>query len=496
MRMEKDMKTGRNDPCPCGSGKKFKKCCLTAKVTAPEDLAYRRFSEVYNSMFDRLVQHAERVFGDKAIRAALQEYLLWPDDDEAKPEAEHAERHMPLFWPWFVFNWEYDLADDEVELHGPPDRTVAELYTEERGRRLDPYERLLIEAVNRKPASFYEVLEVEPGRQILLQDVLTGNRVMVQERTASQNVKPSDIVFGRVVVVDGIGMILGLSQFVIPPGHKPTIIELRGKIRGEAQTISEEMLTDWEIEIREIFLSIDRAMFSPPKLCNTDGDPLEFHKLIFDIDSPDEAFEKLVSLCVTSKASEIREEAEKDEEGHILRAEITWNRKGHKVGPGLPNTILGNIVIDGRRLKAEVNSAQRARAIRRKIETGLGAGARFRMDEIGNLDKMMADEKLMGRASERSAGDDALMHEPEIRRHMADMIRKHWESWVDMEIPALGGKTPRAAVLTRDGIEAVEALLAQAERTGETDPDLGEMNREGTRLVRELLGLTRPSSGK
>jgi hypothetical protein len=23
-------KIGRNDPCPCGSGKKFKKCCLTS----------------------------------------------------------------------------------------------------------------------------------------------------------------------------------------------------------------------------------------------------------------------------------------------------------------------------------------------------------------------------------------------------------------------------------------------------------------------------------
>jgi SEC-C motif domain protein len=22
-----DMKIGRNDPCPCGSGRKFKKCC-------------------------------------------------------------------------------------------------------------------------------------------------------------------------------------------------------------------------------------------------------------------------------------------------------------------------------------------------------------------------------------------------------------------------------------------------------------------------------------
>ncbi|MBE0511389.1 MAG: SEC-C domain-containing protein, partial [Gammaproteobacteria bacterium] len=24
------MKTGRNDPCPCGSGKKYKQCCLQA----------------------------------------------------------------------------------------------------------------------------------------------------------------------------------------------------------------------------------------------------------------------------------------------------------------------------------------------------------------------------------------------------------------------------------------------------------------------------------
>jgi len=26
-------KIGRNDPCPCGSGKKFKKCCLFAGGT-------------------------------------------------------------------------------------------------------------------------------------------------------------------------------------------------------------------------------------------------------------------------------------------------------------------------------------------------------------------------------------------------------------------------------------------------------------------------------
>ena len=26
-------KIGRNDPCPCGSGKKYKKCCLNKEKT-------------------------------------------------------------------------------------------------------------------------------------------------------------------------------------------------------------------------------------------------------------------------------------------------------------------------------------------------------------------------------------------------------------------------------------------------------------------------------
>jgi uncharacterized protein YecA (UPF0149 family) len=26
--LDKKIKVGRNDPCPCGSGSKFKKCCL------------------------------------------------------------------------------------------------------------------------------------------------------------------------------------------------------------------------------------------------------------------------------------------------------------------------------------------------------------------------------------------------------------------------------------------------------------------------------------
>ncbi len=29
------MSIGRNEPCPCGSGRKYKKCCLDKKATSP-----------------------------------------------------------------------------------------------------------------------------------------------------------------------------------------------------------------------------------------------------------------------------------------------------------------------------------------------------------------------------------------------------------------------------------------------------------------------------
>ena len=32
-------KVGRNDPCPCGSGKKYKRCCLEKDETAARALA-------------------------------------------------------------------------------------------------------------------------------------------------------------------------------------------------------------------------------------------------------------------------------------------------------------------------------------------------------------------------------------------------------------------------------------------------------------------------
>ena len=55
------------------------------------------------------------------------------------------------------------------------------------------------------------------------------------------------------------------------------------------------------------------------------------------------------------------------------------------------------------------------------------------------------------------------MQHPEVRAQLAEMQRGHYESWPEIPLPALNGRTPLDAVKDADGREMVEALLNQFE---------------------------------
>lgn len=481
------MKTGRNDPCPCGSGKKYKNCCLGKQSEPSQTLYYRRLSEAHDRLVKRLLPFATRKFGKEAMDVAMDEFLLWPEEGEISESA--FDRFGTLFWPWFFFNWEYDSSSNDVKLAWPEGLTVSELYAEEHRKRLDPLERILIESVNRKPYSFFEVLQVDRGKGLQLKDVLKGDSIEVQERLGSEYVHPGDLVFGRAVLVDSVGMIVGLGPTIIPPRYKPEVIQLRTELREGLSSITDDMLYEWDIEIRDLYFHLENSLHSRPQVCNTDGDPLEFHRLIYAVPSAQEAFEKLSDLCVTVDAQELLAEAKRDSAGRITHIELSWDRLGHKAILGMPNTALGRIVIDGRRLNAEVNSAQRAKTLRHEIDSRLGHRAQFKADEIQDLKSMLSEPEGRRSGKRRSDEHRKLMQHPEVRERVSEVIGRHWEGWIDQEIPALGEKTPREAVKSPDGREAVEALLKDAERDRGQDSFTAEANREGVRRARELLGL-------
>lgn len=69
------MKVGRNEPCPCGSGNKFKKCCLNKPFPNPEQEAEL---EADLALGQQRIQESEMIYptAEKPKRSPVQSAIL------------------------------------------------------------------------------------------------------------------------------------------------------------------------------------------------------------------------------------------------------------------------------------------------------------------------------------------------------------------------------------------------------------------------------------
>ena len=96
---------GRNDPCPCGSGLKFKRCCLNKRVAVLP--AYR--SEERRSALAKLVRFAGRAEFDAQRKIAFEDFWGdWLDDepDDRLGELARSESVSIAFNSWFFYDFE------------------------------------------------------------------------------------------------------------------------------------------------------------------------------------------------------------------------------------------------------------------------------------------------------------------------------------------------------------------------------------------------------
>ncbi|MCC7079826.1 MAG: SEC-C domain-containing protein [Burkholderiales bacterium] len=483
------MKLGRNDPCHCGSGKKYKHCCLLAgaiSAAAPADLVWRRLRGLLDGYASRMIRFIDAAYGPCALEEAWDEFVL-DRDIEFEPEAPL----MQLFMPWFFHSWSPD-ADTEVadaSLH----RVIpTAAYLARKRRQLDPLLVRYLESCLQTPLSYYEVTACAPGERIELRDIFTSAQYDVTERSASRSMQRGDLLFGQLAHLDRLTMLEATSGFAIAPLEKAAIVAVRANIAQAFPEITAQVLREYDIELIDLFHDIAERAFNPklPQLQNTDGDPLSMRKLIYDLSaSPQAAFDALKHLALDQADDVLLADAARDARGELSSVSFTWSKRGNTMHPDWSNTSLGTITIDGARLTAEVNSEARADAAAKEIEAALGEGAQFRVTQIQSMEKMLSDART---ARAAAGGIDKAQHNelaelPEVRAKVAEMMAAHWERWVDQPIPMLGGRTPIDAVRDRDGREVVESLVIQGERQGRAmNPPTDEAV---FRRLRERLGL-------
>jgi hypothetical protein len=482
-------KIGRNDPCPCGSRKKYKQCCLPGFVPSIDSLWVRQHEESQR-LTQEISRFAARKLGDQ-IYKAWQDFNL---SDEPPPLEEFPDEGQ-IFMPYFWFQWN----PDGRRTAGGKGGIAAHWYMLEKSKQLTTMGRLFLEQATTQPLSFYEVVWNDPGERLLVRDVLIGGETEVIERSGSQSLQPGDLVFAQIWHQPELAVFGMMAPICVRPDKKVNVIELRKKLRKriakQNRSLTPHDLVRNADLIRTTYLDIRDTLHAPPRLCNTDGDPLLFHKLTFNIDSEEAAFEALAPLAMGRSREQLLDDAELDESGKLRSVDFDWIRKGNRKIKSWDNTILGHIKIFERCLVAEVNSENRAKQLRKEIEKRLDSQAVHESTTAQTLEEMRKNLPP-GKTAEAEASDaefEALLRDPKVKQQLQAVVQKQVEGWVHEKIPALGGRTPIEAVRDPDGKEMVEALLLSWERNDERDPSPNEIHSDIS-AIRRLLNLAPKAS--
>jgi SEC-C motif len=458
---------GRNEPCPCGSGRKYKHCCLNTQEQ--RDFVWRQLRAAEGRFVPELLKLSLDECGPELLGRALDEFFLW---DGVPEDYEHTEEFDSFFVPWFAYAFVAD-PDDPDRLANAPRESLASLYLRRHSQRLSKIEHAFLEAAATSPLSFYVVTSRVPGQEIGLRDVLTGAEVVVREQSASGMVRPGTLLFTRVLTVEGLSIMSGCAPLVIPPSWHLPILDFRERFaRGKGRLLTRDRLLDMEVELRELYFYIDDQVRNPPlpELRNTDGDRLVLTTLTYRLQcGPSAAFDRLQSLARASRddAMQLLSEAELDETGNLRSVTFPWNKKGNRLHREWDNTTLGTLTIDGDRLEVQVNATRRASRVQREIAKRLGADAVLESRTADPVENLLAERRRSPRDRIAELEDERLQQQPEVQEFLRQQNERHWESWIDTRLPALGNRTPRQAARTAEGRERLEALLADFAWMGE-----------------------------
>ena len=438
------MPISRNDPCPCGSGRKYKKCHgLGDTATEPPEvkraasLKQARAASLKQAdveLTSRLMEFAKSRFGPDWLHEGL-------DADGFSTDDPDWEVNMPFLLPWY-------LHSRPLEEGG----TLAEAWRGSQRRPLRTDEQLLLDAYRNSWASVWEVSEAVPGTGSRLEDLLTRDRRFSLDVASSRTLKRFDGLFGFVLDCDGVCFFGGVNGQSLPPHGVELVMKSARRLCGvRTRAVTRTKLQDPELQLDllDLWNGVADAMMNRPApvLSNTDGDPMVPTTDDFELVGQHEV--------VAARLAGIPGVEEPEAMGSDTVFVVT--RSGNSVHESLNNTIIGNIRLSSTRLFIETNSTRRADALRSSVDRELAGMIRFRLRKEDNADKMMAEL----RASPRKAPPPASAMPPEAVAALREYRERYMRDWLDMSIPMFGGLTPREAAKSKKERPRLDALLKQ-----------------------------------
>jgi len=425
-------KIGRNDPCPCGSGKKFKQCCLPKADEAT--IAKKGHEGAVERAVDWLMTRHR-----KAVTSAIDEMLF---DGLSNEEQDTLESLDAETWQSIQLNaTEWLIAEGQILIKGEY-RSVVDALLGIGGPLFTVDQRRWIEQLSERPMRLYDVTEVVPGQQMTLCDALDTNAapIVVQEKSGSQASLIGTQLGARLMEVEdhyelsgGVYPFSRLSGASVLDAMKEAENQCRQHPEGLSFNIRRKWLEQF-VKPMEMPTIVD-ARTGNAILLITD------HYRVKDWDF-------LAQVLETKK----------DVDGDRVSG---WSRL-QKCSDGLTRAISSINIGEGPdKIELFHKTQGEADKGRKWFDKLAGKSVEF-------AGRVVSDPKGLMKNMPASNGKEPLSASVELPPDVvADVIEKAihriYANWPDEPLAALDGKSPRQAISTVAGLERVKGLLRSYE---------------------------------
>ncbi len=196
---------GRNDLCSCGSGKKYKKCCLNKNK---QNSILRRKIEL-SQQYD--IQLTKKVFEYARSERLYKEYVKAQDKFFILKNNGLNKQFARLFNTYYI----QDYISSK-------NKSISILFYEENKNNLNPVEKNILKNRLNSYVSIYEVIEIKEDKAIV-KDLILKEDTYVEDLTAVNDLKVGEIIIARIANIVNINRFLDMI-ISISSGIKDTII--------------------------------------------------------------------------------------------------------------------------------------------------------------------------------------------------------------------------------------------------------------------------------
>jgi len=430
--MHRGVTLGRNDPCWCGSGKKYKKCHLESdeksRPAPPSPDETSKGGRPLGSNAEeaelrkRLIEFATGALRKRELEDALQTFV------GPEPPAGVDDETLSM-----------ETVDWLIHDYVPPrlGHPIIQEFLKRSPGGLTMRQRKILEAWSRARYSMFEVQEVRQGSGVRVKDLLLGGEFSVYDVNTSKRAALWDCYLARVEEFDD-RHVFTATVLTIP---QPEVAPLKEWVIGARQRSGlswGDFLHANSHRMRQEASRLINRRVDSMRVASFEGDELVFSRARYAVQDED----ALRHALDQSKAFQPEEDA----------AEYGWLDEAEDAMGG--RRAFGHLRIAGGELTLECSTRQRLERGKALLQFLAGENLRHLDDDFTSWQSAVRD----GKASPGPPKGSGLP--PEVERELVQkVLAEHYRKWLDMPLPALDGKTPRQAVATSEGRTQVVDLL-------------------------------------